>query len=91
MSIIINNNVSLADKESHVMINDREHRVSVVEENCDLPGLGLSKVISYKDDDEAATEDAEEEEEEYSTDYTFIPSVSCDNYESVHVYGHNQL
>ncbi|KAG0674891.1 hypothetical protein C6P40_004478 [Pichia californica] len=90
MSIVVNNNVSLADKEEHVKVFDREHRVSVVEENCELPGLGLSKVISYKGDDEDE-EQTEGEHDYYNNNYVFIPSVSCDNYDSVNVYGHNQM
>ncbi|ODQ47735.1 hypothetical protein PICMEDRAFT_15645 [Pichia membranifaciens NRRL Y-2026] len=87
MSIIVNNNLSLAEKDDHVKVYDREHRVSVTEATADVHGLGLSKVISYIDDDDKSDDD------EYydGNNYSFIPTVSCDNYDSVHVYGHNQM
>lgn len=95
MSIIVNNNLSLADKEANVIVFDREHRVSIVEENCQLPGLTLTKFISYKDEEagEGNNENEEEknENEDFNYNYSFIPSVSCDNYDSVNVYGHSQM
>lgn len=83
MSIVINNNASLSQKEDHLTIIDRERRVSVVEEHAEIAGLGaaLTKTISYQDDDEEFDE----------PDYNFIPTVSCDNYDYVNVYGHNQM
>lgn len=95
MSIIVNNNLSLADKEANVIVFDREHRISIVEENCQLPGLTLTKFISYKDDEDEEegnhNRNEEETEEDYESNYNFIPTVSCDNYDSVNVYGHNQM
>jgi hypothetical protein len=84
MSIVINNNASIADKEEHVFISDNERRVSIIEETSDIAGLGasLTKIISYK-------EDEENHDAEYN--YNFIPTVSCDNYDYVNVYGHNQM
>lgn len=84
MSIIVNNNLSLAEKDDHVRVYDREHRVSVTEETSDIHGLGLSKVISYHGDED-------DEVEEHGDNYNFVPSVSCDNYDYVNVYGHNQM
>lgn len=83
MSIVINNNASLLNKEDHLTIIDRERKVSITEEHAEIAGLGaaLTKTISYQD----------EEEEHEEPNYNFIPTVSCDNYEYVNVYGHNQM
>lgn len=87
MSIILNNNASILDKENHLTIHDRERRVSVVETTENIEGVGatLTKVISFNED--AAPSEAEEEDDNYYT--TFVPTVCCDNYDSVNVYGHN--
>ena len=85
MSIIINNNASILDKEQHLNIYDRERRISVVEQMENIEGIGesLSKVISYEAD--------ESENDEESNYTTFVPIVSTDNYDSVCVHGHNQI
>ncbi|ONH70310.1 hypothetical protein BOH78_4695 [Pichia kudriavzevii] len=77
MSIIINNNASILDKEQHLNIYDRERRISVVEQMENIEGIGesLSKVISYEAD--------ESENDEESNYTTFVPIVSTDNYDSV--------
>lgn len=87
MSIILNNNASILEKENHLTIHDRERRVSVVETTENIEGVGatLTKVISFNDD--ANQGENEEEEDNYYT--TFVPTVSCDSYDSVNVYGHN--
>lgn len=80
MSIIVNNNLPLSEKNENVTVYDRERKVSVVEVNDEL--LGLSKMISFQDEEEGKDSDH---------DYNFVPTVSCDNYEYVNVYGHNQM
>lgn len=79
MSIVVNNNISLAEKEEGVKVFDRESKITIQEVN-EL--VGLSKTISYQDDDD-------EKEDEYN--YGFVPSVSTDNYDSINVYGHNHM
>ena len=83
MSIVVNQNVSLSEREAHIQIHDRERKVSVTEESADFAGLSaLQKSISYDDH----SDHEEDHEDEYAY---FVPIVCCDNHQDVNVYGHS--
>lgn len=82
MSVIVNNNASIANKEDHITVYDRERRISITEETSDIAGLTLlSKTISFEDDYN------DDEDNEYTT--CFVPTVSCDDHQDISVYGHS--